>query len=70
VQGPARVDSPGTARTAAIHRHHADAGPVHGVIDNFSPGGQAALCSIKVFGIIVLVDRRLRLSTAVSPVFD
>ncbi|HZW34823.1 MAG TPA: hypothetical protein VFF52_29135, partial [Isosphaeraceae bacterium] len=52
---------------------HTDAGPVgagNGVVHKFSFGVQRTLCPAKRFGIIVLFERRPRLSTAACPLYD
>jgi hypothetical protein len=65
--GEGAVNGLASGRTPAGHIDAGDVGAIDGVIDNFSPDDQAALCSTKVFGIIKLFERRPRLSTAAAP---
>jgi hypothetical protein len=67
VRGAGAVNGLASTRTPSGHIDAADAGTSDGVIDNFSSAAQGTLCSTKIFGIIKLLKRRPRLSTAAAP---
>ena len=69
-QSAGAINSAGHGSAAFGHTDAGDAGTGNGVIHNFSSGVQRTLCPAKLFGIIVLFERRSRRSTAACPLYD